>query len=68
MHESGPLKMVKTYRKWLENGPIISNLQTMDKSAGIWYTANDYETVTKLPMLSLPEEPPRCTNACLSCC
>ncbi len=38
--------MVKTYRNWLENAPIISNCQTMDKSARIWYTANDRETVT----------------------
>ncbi len=46
MHESSARKMVKTYRKWLEFHPIISILQTMDKSARIWYTANAYEIDT----------------------
>ena len=35
MHESTTRKMVKTYRKRLENQPIISNAQTIDKSARI---------------------------------
>ncbi len=40
MHESCARKIVKTYRKWLENAPIISNRPAMDKNARIWYTAN----------------------------
>lgn len=35
MHESIPCKMLKTYRKRLENDPIISILKTMDKSTRI---------------------------------
>ena len=44
MHESSARKMVKTYRKWLENAPIISNGPSMDKSMRMWYTANDCKT------------------------
>ena len=50
--------MVKTYRKWLENAPIISIVSTMDKSARIWYTSNDYEIVTVYRVFSLAEEAP----------